>query len=120
MAESIERPSVTIVLTTVGSEEKAAEIAKLVVGRRLAACVNILPAVRSIYRWKGVVEDDREHLLLIKTTRTSFAALASAIREVHPYELPELVAIESAEVESRFAAWVVDSTGAGGTGDTRR
>src|SRR5262249_22056735 len=103
---------IVVVLTTVGSEQQAVEIARRVVAKRLAACVNILPAMRSIYRWKGKVEDDREHLLVMKSPRTRFDALAAAIREVHPYELPEIVALRAAACDARYAEWVVDSTAA--------
>ncbi|HYC21825.1 MAG TPA: divalent-cation tolerance protein CutA [Candidatus Bathyarchaeia archaeon] len=101
---------VMVVMTTVGTEEQAAEIARHVVGRGLAACVNIVPGVRSIYRWKGEVSDDREHLLIVKTARAGFAALAAAIREKHPYELPELVGVDAALVEPTYAAWVLESS----------
>lgn len=80
-----------IVLTTVGALEKAEEIAHALVERRLAACVNIIGPIRSIYRWKGAIERDQEYLLLIKTTAERATELASTFAELHAYELPENV-----------------------------
>lgn len=89
-----------VVLTTVGLLEKAEEIANELVERRLAACVNIVGPIRSIYRWRGAIERDQEYLLIIKTTGDRASALASAFAELHPYELPEQVelAIEGGSV----------------------
>lgn len=80
-----------IVLTTVGLMEKAEQIADALVERRLAACVNIVGPIRSIYRWKGAIEREQEYLLLIKTTTERAAELAAAFAEFHAYELPERV-----------------------------
>jgi periplasmic divalent cation tolerance protein len=80
-----------IVLTTVGVIEKAEQIASELVERRLAACVNIIGPIRSIYRWKDGIEREQEYLLLIKTTAERASALAAAFAELHPYELPEHV-----------------------------
>ena len=80
-----------IVLTTVGLMEKAEQIANALVERRLAACVNIVGPIRSIYRWKDVVEREQEYLLLIKTTTERAAELTAAFAELHAYELPEQV-----------------------------
>ena len=80
-----------IVLTTVGLMEKAEQIAETLIERRLAACVNILGPIRSIYRWKGTIEREQEYLLFIKTTTERTAELASTFLELHPYELPERV-----------------------------
>ncbi|HVP56287.1 MAG TPA: divalent-cation tolerance protein CutA [Candidatus Eisenbacteria bacterium] len=89
-----------IVLTTVGVMEKAEQIATALVERRLAACVNIIGPIRSVYRWKGNVEREQEYLLLIKTTAERATALATAFAELHAYELPERVelAIEGGSV----------------------
>jgi len=80
-----------VVLTTVGLIEKAEEIANKLVERRLAACVNIIGPIRSIYRWKEAIESDQEYLLIIKTSADRASALAAAFAELHPYELPEHV-----------------------------
>jgi periplasmic divalent cation tolerance protein len=98
-----------VVLTTVGSEDDAVRLATALVERRLAACVNIVPGVRSIYRWQGAVQDDRELLLLVKTTRDRRAALAEALRELHPYEVPEVVAVEPSFVAEPYAGWLADA-----------
>jgi periplasmic divalent cation tolerance protein len=95
-----------VVLTTVATPEDGARIARELVERRLAACVNILSGIRSIYRWQGKIEDDAEVLLLSKTTRERFAALAEAIRELHGYDVPEIVALSAGAVEQHYAAWL--------------
>ena len=89
-----------IVLTTVGLMDKAEQIAAELVERRLAACVNIIGPIRSIYRWKGAVESEQEYLLLIKTTTEQASALSTAFAELHPYKLAEQVelAIEGGSV----------------------
>ena len=83
-----------VVVTTVGTEEQAYLIAREIVARRQAACVNILPGVRSIYRWKGKICKDGELLLLVKTLEREFEAVAATIRELHSYELPEILSFE--------------------------
>jgi len=102
-----------VVLTTVGSTDEAARIARELVERRLAACVNVLPGVRSIYRWQGKVEDEAEVLMLTKTTRDRFEALAAAIRELHSYDVPEIVALPAAAVEAHYGAWLAGALRSG-------
>jgi periplasmic divalent cation tolerance protein len=80
-----------VVLTTVGLLDKAEQLAGALVERRLAACVNIVGPIRSVYRWKGAIEREQEYLLLIKTTEERAADLAAAFAELHPYEVPERV-----------------------------
>lgn len=94
------------VLTTVGTEEQANTIASELVARRQAACVNILPGVRSVYRWKGKICRDTEFLLVIKTEADEFEAVAATIRELHSYELPEILAFNVAKGDARFLAWI--------------
>ena len=101
-----------LVLTTLGAEADAAALARTLVDERLAACVNVLPVMTSIYRWKGSVEQDREQQLLIKTTAGNVVALAARLRELHPYELPEFIVLD-AEASEAYGEWVDDSTGAG-------
>src|SRR5262245_44692831 len=91
-----------VVLTTAGSESEAASLARALVDRRLAACVNVVPQVRSIFLWGGEVHDDREWLLLIKTRRDRFEAIRQAIRALHSYELPEAVMIDLAGGDSSY------------------
>jgi periplasmic divalent cation tolerance protein len=102
-----------VVLTTVGDEEQARAIAGELVGRRLAACVNVLPGVRSIYRWQGELCEEGEHLLLIKTLASQYDAVAAALRELHSYELPEIVAFPLAQGDERYLAWIAANLGGG-------
>jgi len=97
-----------IVLTTVGLHEKAEELARALVDRRLAACVNIIGPIRSIYRWKGKVENEQEYLLLIKTSAECGVGLAAAFGELHPYELPERVELEIAGGSAEYLSWILD------------
>ena len=96
-----------VVLTTVGASFDAAALAKSFVDDRLAACVNILPQVRSIYRWQGKVEDDSEQLLLIKTTGEKIPALRDALLNRHPYEVPEFVVIAIDRIEGPYREWLI-------------
>ena len=98
-----------VVLTTVGAGFDAAALAKSFVDDRLAACVNILPQVRSIYRWQGNVEDDFEQLLLIKTTDDKVPALRDALLSRHPYEVPEFVVIAIDRIEGPYREWLHDA-----------
>jgi periplasmic divalent cation tolerance protein len=100
---------VRIVLTTIGSESDAIALGKTLVDERLAACVNVLPAMVSIYRWKGAVEQDKEHQILIKTTADRLAGLESRIRQLHPYELPEFLVMDPAGGGAAYVAWVKES-----------
>lgn len=95
-----------LVLTTVATAEDAERIAGALVEQRLAACVNVLPQVRSIYRWKGAVERDEERLLLVKTRSERFPALREAILSLHPYEVPELIAIPIEAGSPAYLDWL--------------
>jgi periplasmic divalent cation tolerance protein len=103
-------PQVLAVITSVGSEEQALDIAHALVQRRLAACVNILPGARSVFRWKGKVQQDNEFILLIKTLETNFEAVRGAIKELNAYELPEIVGFPATKADAAFAAWVAESS----------
>jgi len=98
--------SALVVMTTVGTEDEAAELARELVCRRNAACVNLIPGVKSIYRWGGKVCRDTEYLLVIKTLESEYPAVEAAIRELHSYELPEILAFPVAHVEAGFLAWI--------------
>ncbi len=98
-----------IVLTTVGSEDEARKIAHRLVETQLAACVNIIPGVESIYRWQGNIESSREWLLLIKTSAERFPAARHAIRAMHSYELPECIAINIEDGSPEYLKWLADS-----------
>jgi periplasmic divalent cation tolerance protein len=95
-----------IVLTTCDSPDEAARIARHLVEQRVAACVNILPAVRSIYRWKDKLEDSAELLLVIKTRRDLFARLRTEIEKVHTYEVPEVIAMPVVDGSEAYLAWL--------------
>jgi periplasmic divalent cation tolerance protein len=94
-----------VVLSTVGTAEDAERIARELVERGLAACVNVLPAVTSIYRWKGKLERE-ERLLLIKTRADRFAALRDALVALHPYEVPEVLALPVADGHAPYLQWL--------------
>jgi periplasmic divalent cation tolerance protein len=95
-----------VVLVTTPSPERAAEIARAVVEERLAACGNVLPGLRSIYRWEGKVQDDAEALLVLKTTRARFEALRDRVLALHPYEVPEVIALPVEAGSARYLAWI--------------
>ena len=97
-----------VVLSTCASPEEAEKIARALVEKKLAACVNILPAVRSIYRWKGAIEDDQETLLLIKSSRALFGELRAEIEKLHSYEVPEAIAIPIVDGLERYLEWMAD------------
>ena len=98
-----------VVLTTVARAEDAESIAREIVERRLAACVNILPPITSVYRWQGEVTREAEHLLLIKTHKDRFEALRARLVEIHPYETPEVVALPVAAGHAPYLQWIADS-----------
>ena len=98
-----------IVLSTAGSEDEARKIARHLIEQRLAACVNVVPQIESIYRWQGKVESSREWLLIIKTTVEKFPAVRDAIRESHSYELPECVAISIEDGSAAYLEWIGQS-----------
>ena len=95
-----------IVMTTAGSDEQATQIARGLVERRLAACVNIIDGVCSIYRWEGEIQREGERLLLIKSERRLFEPLRAAIRELHSYEVPEIVAVPIEGGDPNYLDWL--------------
>jgi periplasmic divalent cation tolerance protein len=98
-----------LVLTTIAADADAAALARTLVEERLAACVNVLPAMTSVYRWKGQVEQDREQQMIIKTTMDRLPALEARVRELHAYELPEFLVIAADEGAAAYLAWLDDS-----------
>ncbi len=98
------------VLVTVPSEEVAATLANLLVGERLVACVSILPGVRSIYAWQGKICDERELVCLLKTRRALFPALCQRVLAIHPYQVPEVVALPIVEGNARYLEWLDNET----------
>lgn len=99
----------TLVLTTAGSHEEAGKIARALVERRLAACVNIFPQIESVYRWQGKVQEALECLLLIKTTTAMFGRVRDAVKELHSYELPECICLSIEDGSSAYLEWITDS-----------
>lgn len=101
---------ILLVLSTFPDAEKARQTGTLLVESQLAACVNLCPGVTSIYRWKGEIESSSEVLALIKTTRAQYPALEQRLRELHPYEVPEILAIPAERAYEAYAQWVMDQT----------
>ena len=102
--------SALVCLCTCPDESSAAAIAAALVSELLAACVNRLPAVRSTYRWQGRVEESEEVLLLIKTTRDRLDDLIGRVQAMHPYELPEVIAVEAKGGLAPYLTWVAEQT----------
>jgi periplasmic divalent cation tolerance protein len=100
-----------VILVTTGSEEQAVSIARALVSERLAACVNIVGPVRSIYRWRDAVSDDREYLLIIKTRATLYIKVETRVRQLHSYEVPEVLALNADRGSPPYIKWLLDSTG---------
>ena len=98
-----------IVLSTASSEDEARKIALYLVEQRLAACVNIVPRIESIYRWKEKVESSQEWLLLVKTTDERFPAVRDAIRKLHSYDVPECIVLNIEDGTSDYLQWLADS-----------
>ena len=98
-----------VALSTVGSAEDADRLARALVERRLAACVNVVPGVVSHYRWKGELQRDEERLLVIKTRAERIDALREALRELHPYELPETIVLPIDAGHAPYLAWLDES-----------
>jgi periplasmic divalent cation tolerance protein len=101
---------IVIVLTSLPDKEAAMRLARELVERRLAACVNVLAECTSVYRWKGAVENATEVPVLIKTRAARYAEVEAAIRELHPYELPEIVAVPVRHGLDEYLEWVAGET----------
>jgi len=102
--------STRLVLTNLPDRAAAETLADALIERRVAACVNILAPCRSVYRWKGAVQHDEEHPVLIKTTAERYPELESAIRSLHPYELPEIIAVPVVQGLLHYLSWVDEET----------
>jgi len=98
-----------LVLTTAGSAEEARKIAHALVEGKLAACVNIVPQIQSVYRWQGKIEEAQEWLLIIKTTDAAFERVRYAIKQLHSYELPECIAVEIDDGSPEYLKWITES-----------
>ncbi len=99
-----------LVITNLPDRASAERLADGLVARNLAACVNILSPCRSVYRWKGEVQHDEEHPVLVKTTRERYSELEQAIRSAHPYELPEIIALPVTAGLEAYLQWVAAET----------
>ncbi len=100
-----------VVLVTTPSPGKAAEIARVLVEERLCACGNVVPGVRSIYRWEGAVHDDAEALLVLKTERRLVPALKERLPALHPYQVPELIVLPVEDGLAAYLEWIRESLG---------
>ncbi|MGD8567701.1 MAG: divalent-cation tolerance protein CutA [Gammaproteobacteria bacterium] len=103
-----QNPQHCIVLSTCPSQEVAESIAAKLVENKLAACVNIVPGLTSVYEWQGKVETDREHLLIAKTVSSAYQAVENTILDSHPYELPEIVSIPINNGLANYLSWIDD------------
>lgn len=101
-----------VCLVTAPDEETAARIGRVFVEEALAACVNLVPGLRSLYRWEGRVEDEGEVLMIVKTRRARLAELEARLAEVHPYDTPELLALPVEGGAPAYLAWLAAATGA--------
>jgi periplasmic divalent cation tolerance protein len=101
---------IVLVLATVPSADRGEAMARALVSERLAACVNVLPPMTSFYRWKGAVERDTECQLVVKTTRDRVAGVAARIRELHTYELPELLVLTVDDGAAAYLDWIRAAT----------
>ena len=103
---------VLLIMSTFPDAQTARRVARQIVEERLAACANVLPSIKSIYRWQGKVEESEESLVLIKTTVDRFAAMQTTLRRLHPYEVPEIVALPIDRGLPDYLRWVVEQCAA--------
>jgi periplasmic divalent cation tolerance protein len=100
-----------VIFITAPNEDEAVRIARSLVGARLAACVNIIKDIRSIYTWQGKVEDDSEVLMIAKTVKRLFAPLSAKVKEIHSYDVPEIIALPIMDGSEDYLKWIKASTG---------
>jgi len=98
-----------VVFVTAGAQDEATRIAEVVVTERLAACVNMIPEIRSVYQWEGKLCNDQEILLVIKTTQEAYNRLEARIKELHSYATPEIIAVNIERGSGAYLAWIADS-----------
>ncbi len=98
-----------VVLSTCGSEQEAEKLARALIEQRLAACVNVMPRIRSYYRWKGAIETGDEYLLVIKSSRDRLAALLASVEKEHSYEVPEVLALPVLDGAPNYLNWLQSS-----------
>ena len=109
--QKTDRSNTLVAFCTCPSASVAEQLARLVVEQRAAACVNIIPGIRSVYRWQGQITVDEECLLLIKTTDVGFTELTALINEAHPYELPEVIAVTIEQGLPAYLKWIEEQIG---------
>lgn len=102
-------PQPILVFVTAPDADVAASLARQLVERYLAACCNVVPSIRSIYRWEGEICDDPEVLVIIKSTSDKFSQLETCIRELHPYDVPEIIAVPISEGSRSYLDWLIQS-----------
>lgn len=102
-----------VVLVTCGSEEEALKIANALVEDHLAACVNLIAPIRSIYRWQGRICDEKEWLLIIKTQKPWFEALEKKVKSLHSYSVPEIIGLPITDGSSAYVSWIRENTEGG-------
>jgi len=102
----VSEPSVILVFCTASTEKEAVEIAQALVEREEAACVNVVPMIRSIYRWKGKIASENEHLMIVKTTQPLLEDVKKTVKELHSYELPELVSVSVDDGDKNALSWI--------------
>lgn len=105
----MKNPQAKLILTTTGSKEEAERIAQILVQEQLAACVNVLGPMRSVYRWQGNVDSAEEFLLLIKTTALAAAQVQARVRDLHSFELPEILEVTVEGGSAPYLKWIADS-----------
>ena len=98
-----------VVISTAGTEEEGARIAKSLLERKLCACVNLVPKVRSFYRWEGAIQDDAEVLLIMKTTKEKLQRLSEHLAEIHSYDVPEVLAVAVDQGRASYLEWLEES-----------
>ncbi len=103
-------PKARLVLVTVGDEADARAMARTLVGEGLAACVNVLGPINSIYRWRGAIEDEKEYLLMIKTRAALYRGIERRVRELHSYDVPEVVALPIQTGSASYLEWLFEMT----------
>jgi periplasmic divalent cation tolerance protein len=105
-----------VVLVTTASEEEAAQVGQALVKEGLVACANIVPGIRSIFRWEGKIEEEAECLLVLKSQRDHFEQLSKRVKELHSYSVPEIIALPIVDGLPEYLAWLRDMTPLGGAG----
>ena len=98
-----------VVISTAGTEEEGERIAKSLLERKLCACVNLVPKVRSFYRWEGAIQDDAEVLLIMKTTKEKLQRLSEHLAEIHSYDVPEVLAVAVDQGRASYLEWLAES-----------